>query len=321
MHVEELINHSPVWDEHDEIAIVEPYEYIVSKPGKSFRSKLINVFNEIYQIPTEKTNEISTLVSILHNASLLIDDIEDNSTTRRGIPTSHTLFGVPLTINSANYMYFKAMEALQVIAGDNKILLHDLMVIFNQEMINLHRGQGLDIYWRENLLHFIPDETKYYNMVMNKTGGLFRLTVRIMELLTDVKLPHSLVPLSNLLGIIYQIRDDYQNLLNEQMIANKGLAEDISEGKLSFPIIHGLRYGQSHSETFLKDILRLRTDDIELKKKAVEYLNSQSHSLKYTWGKLEDLSKLAKSKGYIPKKDFPDASNKLISIVDYLSTK
>lgn len=321
MHVEELINNSPVWDEHDEIAIVEPYEYIVSKPGKSFRSKLINVFNEIYQIPIEKTNEISTLVSILHNASLLIDDIEDNSATRRGIPTSHTLFGVPLTINSANYMYFKAMEALQVLAGDNKILLHDLMVIFNQEMINLHRGQGLDIYWRENLLRFIPDETKYYNMVMNKTGGLFRLTVRIMELLTDVKLPHSLVPLSNLLGIIYQIRDDYQNLLNEQMIANKGLAEDISEGKLSFPIIHGLRYGQSHSETFLKDILRLRTDDIELKRKAVEYLNSQSHSLEYTWGKLEDLSKLAKSKGYIPKRDFPDASNKLISIIDYLSTK
>ncbi|GAV53669.1 hypothetical protein ZYGR_0AK01710 [Zygosaccharomyces rouxii] len=321
MDVEKLVNHSPIWDDRDEVAIVEPYDYIVSKPGKSFRSKLINVFNEIYEIPIDKTNQIATLVVILHNASLLIDDIEDNSATRRGIPTSHTLFGVPLTINSANYMYFRAMETLQTIAGDNKILLHDLMVIFNQEMINLHRGQGLDIYWRENLLHFIPDETKYYNMVMNKTGGLFRLTVRIMELLTDVELPHSLVPLSNLLGIIYQIRDDYQNLLNEQMIANKGLAEDISEGKLSFPIIHGLRYDQSHNETFLQDILRLRTDDIELKKKAVEYLDKQSHSLKYTWEKLEELSKLAKSNGYIPRENFPDASNKLISIVDYLSAK
>ncbi|GAV48756.1 hypothetical protein ZYGR_0N01610 [Zygosaccharomyces rouxii] len=321
MDVEKLVKQSPIWDDRDETAIVEPYDYIVSKPGKSFRSKLINVFNEIYQIPIEKTNQISTLVAILHNASLLIDDIEDSSATRRGIPTSHTLFGVPLTINAANYMYFKAMEILQTISGDDKILLHDLMVIFNQEMINLHRGQGLDIYWRDNLLQFIPDEATYYNMVMNKTGGLFRLTVRIMELLTDVELPHSLVPLSNLLGIIYQIRDDHQNLSNEQMIANKGLAEDISEGKLSFPIIHGLKYGQSQNETILQDVLRLRTDDVELKKRALDYLNNESHSLEYTWEKLEELSKLAKSENYIPRKNFPDASNKLMSVVDYLSTR
>lgn len=319
--VEKLVSHSPVWDDCDEVAIVEPYDYIVSKPGKSFRSKLISIFNEIYQIPIDKTNQISALVAILHNASLLIDDIEDNSTTRRGIPTSYTLFGIPLTINSANYMYFRAMETLQTIAGDNKILLHDLMVIFNQEMINLHRGQGLDIYWRENLSNFTPDEAKYYNMVMNKTGGLFRLTVRIMELLTNVELPYSLVPLSNLLGIIYQIRDDYQNLLDEQMISNKGLAEDISEGKLSFPIIHGLKYDQTNNVTFLKDILLLRTNDIELKKKAVEYLSNQSHSLEYTWEKLEELSKLAKSNGYIPRENFPNASSKLIHIIDYLSTR
>lgn len=321
MNVEDLINNPPKWDDRNEQAIVEPYNYISSKPGKSFRSKLISVFNEIYKLSTDKTAQISMLVAMLHNSSLLIDDIEDNSIARRGTPTSHTLFGVPLTINSANYMYFRAMEILQTISDNDKMKLHDLMVIFNEEMINLHRGQGLDIYWRENLLHFIPDETMYYNMVMNKTGGLFRLTVRIMELLTKVEMPHSLVPLSNLLGIIYQVRDDYQNLLDEQMISNKGLAEDISEGKLSFPIIHGLKHGRSHNETLLQNILRLRTDNIDLKKKALFYLKNQSHSLEYTWCRLEELAHLARSENYIPKKHFPDASTKLISVVNYLSTR
>lgn len=317
--VNNLVSNPPLWDESDERAVLVPYTHIASKPGKSFRSRLINVFNEIYNIPQHKTDQIATLVAILHNASLLIDDIEDNSTLRRGIPTSHVLFGVPMTINSANYMYFRAMEILQTIAGDNKLLLHDLMVIFNQEMINLHRGQGLDIHWRENVLHFIPDETLYFNMVMNKTGGLFRLTVRIMELLTDTELPHSLVPLSNLLGIIYQVRDDYQNLSDEQMVANKGLAEDISEGKLSFPIIHGLRYGREHDDSRLQDILQLRTQDVHLKQAALDYLRSESHSLEYTRTKLNELTNLAKTGDYLPWQAFPQAAEHLQSVVDYLS--
>lgn len=317
--VRSLVSNPPLWDEAEETAVLVPYDHIASKPGKSFRSRLINVFNEIYHIPQDKTEQIATLVAILHNASLLIDDIEDNSSLRRGIPTSHVLYGVPMTINSANYMYFRAMEMLQTIAGEDKLLLHDLMVIFNQEMINLHRGQGLDIYWRENLLHFIPDETMYFNMVMNKTGGLFRLTVRIMELLTETSLPQSLVPLSNLLGIIYQVRDDYQNLSDEQMIANKGLAEDISEGKLSFPIIHGLRFGRERDDTRLQDILQLRTQVVDLKQAALEYLHKESHSLDYTREKLHQLTQLAKTDEYLPWHTFPEASQHLNAVVDYLS--
>lgn len=53
---------------------------------------------------------IGDLVEMLHNASLLIDDIEDNSKLRRGAPVAHSIYGIPLTINAANYVYFLAMQ-------------------------------------------------------------------------------------------------------------------------------------------------------------------------------------------------------------------
>lgn len=317
--VKRLISEPPLWNDDDQRAILQPYDHIASKPGKNFRSKLISVFNLIYRIPDAKIELVASMVEILHNASLLIDDIEDNSEMRRGLTASHLIYGSPMTINTANYMYFRAMEILQDIAGADKLLLKDLMIIFNEEMINLHRGQGLDIYWRDSLPNIIPDDQMYFNMVMNKTGGLFRLTVKIMERLTDEKLDFSLIPFSNLLGIIYQLRDDYKNLLDKQMIANKGLAEDISEGKLSFPIIHGLRYGQQHNDVFLLDILKLRTTEIPLKYKAIDYLQNTSKSMDFTRNAIDELTTLAKQGGYIPVESHADASSQLLYVVDYLA--
>lgn len=62
------------------------------------------------QIPDDKLSIIGDAVEMLHNASLLIDDIQDNSKLRRGVPVAHSIYGVPLTINAANYIYFSAMQ-------------------------------------------------------------------------------------------------------------------------------------------------------------------------------------------------------------------
>lgn len=317
--VNKLVAGQPLWNEQDEEAIQLPYKHLASEPGKNFRSKLIEVFNQVYSLPGEKLGLVAKMVEILHNSSLLIDDIEDGSEIRRGITTSYLIYGVPMTINSANYMYFKAMEILQMISDGDGIILQDLMVIFNEEMINLHRGQGLDIYWRDSFPRITPNDQMYFNMVMNKTGGLFRLTVRIMERLTTLDIPLSLIPLSNLLGIIYQVRDDYQNILDEKMIKSKGLAEDISEGKLSFPIIHGLRFGTEHNDLFLQNILKLRPTDVDLKRNAIDYLQNESKSMEYTKKIINELTSLAKSEKYIPYKTHPEASNQLVYVVDHLS--
>lgn len=102
-----------------------------------------------------------------------VDDIEDNSVLRRGIPVANNIFGVAQTLNSANYVYFKAMQDLTQM-GNPK-----LIEIFTEELLNLHRGQGMDLYWRDSLT--CPTEADYLEMVGNKTGGLFRLAIKLMQ--------------------------------------------------------------------------------------------------------------------------------------------
>jgi hypothetical protein len=92
---------------------------------------------------------------------------------RRGIPVAHSIFGTPQTINSANYIYFKALQDLLVMNNPK------LIEIFTEELLNLHRGQGMDLYWRDSLT--CPSEADYLEMVGNKTGGLFRLAIKLMQ--------------------------------------------------------------------------------------------------------------------------------------------
>ncbi|KAG5788086.1 hypothetical protein H9Q69_012851 [Fusarium xylarioides] len=82
-------------------------------------------------------------------------------------------------------------------------------------------------------------------MVSNKTGGLFRLAVKLMQLASESDKDY--VPLVNILGVILQIRDDYLNLQSGKYAKNKGFGEDLTEGKFSFPIIHSIRQSGQHS--------------------------------------------------------------------------
>jgi geranylgeranyl diphosphate synthase, type III len=102
-----------------------------------------------------------------------IDDVEDNSVLRRGIPVAHNIFGTAQTINSANYVYFLALQEIRKLS--NPVA----MDIYTEELLNLHRGQGMDLFWRDSLT--CPTEEEYLEMVDNKTGGLFRLAVKLMQ--------------------------------------------------------------------------------------------------------------------------------------------
>lgn len=86
---------------------------------------------------------------------------------------AHNIFGTAQTINSANYVYFVALQELLKL--DNPKVIQ----IYTEELCNLHRGQGMDLYWRDTLT--CPTEQDYLQMVANKTGGLFRLSVQLMQ--------------------------------------------------------------------------------------------------------------------------------------------
>ena len=81
------------------LEILEPFQYINQIPGKDFRGLLIDCFQEWLHIPEDKLLVVKDIIRSLHNASLLIDDIEDNSKLRRGVPVAHSIYGVGYTIN------------------------------------------------------------------------------------------------------------------------------------------------------------------------------------------------------------------------------
>ncbi|POR36057.1 Uncharacterized protein TPAR_03746 [Tolypocladium paradoxum] len=239
-----------------------PLSYLLDLPGKDIRGKMISAFNQWLQIPDEKLDVIKRIVMLLHNASLLLDDIQDSSKLRRGLPVSHSIFGIAQTINAANYAFFLAQQELPKL-GDPRAF-----EIFTEELLNLHRGQGMDIYWRDASI--CPTEEEYFAMVSNKTGGLFRLAVKLMQLAS--KTGRDYVPLVNVLGVIFQIRDDYLNLQSDAYTKNKGFGEDLTEGKFSYPIIHSIRSNPGNIQ--LSSILKQRTTDADVKLFAVGYIES-----------------------------------------------
>lgn len=177
--------------------------------------------------------------------------------------------------------------------------------VFVTEMLNLHRGQGYDIRWRDSTT--CPTEEQYTNMAIDKTGGLFRLAVGLLQAFavpTDGggTTPVDYTFLVNDLGLYFQVRDDLLNLVDDDYMEGKGFCEDLTEGKFSYPIIHCIRGGggdgggyrsEGKEETTqsattakttasvqLLSILKRRTDDVDVKKYA-RRLMIDAGSLRY----------------------------------------
>ncbi|RAH69841.1 geranylgeranyl pyrophosphate synthase spyE [Aspergillus aculeatinus CBS 121060] len=255
-----------------------PMEFLLSSHGKSFRGKLIAGFNRLLEVPQDKLNVISRVIELLHTASLLqVDaDYRHRSKLQRGLPVAHSIFGLAQTINSAKHAYFLAQKHLEGLGNPSAL------PIFTEEMLNLHRGQGMDLYWRDSLT--CPTEEEYLDMVSNKTGGLLRLAIRLMQL--ESRKSGDYVSLINLVGTIFQIRDDYQNLKGEAYTSNKGFCEDLTEGKFSFPIIHSIRQDPANRQ--LLHILRQRTTDEAVKTFAVRQMKATG-SFRYCRQKISRL--------------------------------
>lgn len=341
--IEQVISLDPL--SVDENTINTPFCYLQLLPSNNdkIRSKLLVGFNEkFFHIDDDQIiGEIGAIIETLHGASLLIDDIEDDSTLRRGNTCAHIKYGIPAALNSGNLMYFvaiqKAFSSLSRFYTKNNpndeaglaVVKNKLLDIFMEEMVNLHTGQGYDIYWRDNLEDImrkgLPTIEEYLKVVMHKTGGLFRLAVRILSLFScnageGVPLENDLMKLANLLGIIYQVRDDHLNLVNERYAEMKGFAgEDLIEGKLSLPILYTLLHTDVNS-TLYQLYTELKTpgerrSNIERIQEARQFI-VESGALEFSFSLLQEYVRQAK---VIIESVDDDSSMILSDILDKLS--
>lgn len=249
--------------------LLEPFAYIQQIPGKQFRAKMALAFNHWLNIPDEKLTAIGEVVQMMHNSSLL------------GIPVAHKIYGIASTINAGNYVLVLALAKVHSLG-------HPLaQQVVTEQLLELHRGQGMEIYWRDNFI--CPTEAEYKQMVIRKTGGLFMLAIRLMQLFSDDK--KDFTKLTAILGLSFQIRDDYCNLTSKDYSDNKSYCEDLTEGKFSFPVIHAVL---NQKDRQVLHILRQRTQDVEVKRYCVSLLEKLG-SFKYTAEVLEMLDTEARA--------------------------
>lgn len=234
--------------------VTAPFEYCAHGSSKETRSSLIDALNVWIRAPFGSTKTIKAITTTLHTASLLLDDIEDQSPLRRGKPAAHTIFGTPSTINSAN---FAILEATEQASG---LGIQSLTVYFNS-LRKLFIGQSHDLFWTKHNTRPSPDE--YLTMVDGKTGGLFQLSNSLLICNANPKISptqqEELQALVTLIGRFYQIRDDLKNLTSAEYAGQKGACEDLDEGKFSYPLILALAAQEDSEESTLRSAFAMRS--------------------------------------------------------------
>lgn len=302
-------------------AIAEPIWEFLDRGGKRWRPSLFLLICEALGKDPMEFLEFAIIPEVIHNATLIIDDIEDSSELRRGKPCTYKLFGLDIAVNVGNAMYY--LPLLTLMKNRDKLppeKLCRLYEIYVQEMINLSFGQAMDIAWHRGLAGADRIEEKHYmQMCAYKTGTLARMSARLAAVLAgaDDELVEKLGLFAEAVGVAFQIQDDLLDLTSEEFAERKGgRGQDITEGKRTLMVIYTLRKASAEDRKRLLEILRmhttnqtLRDEAIRIMKKygAIEYAKLFARNLvRKSWGEVDKL---------LPESD---AKEKLKAFVTYL---
>ena len=222
-------------------SLCRPGRDLVKRGGKRWRPLLMVLSAECVNGESgfDAALPLTPLVEFPHNASLIHDDIEDNSDERRGKPAVHLLYGTDTAINGGAFMYFLPLACLSAgnIAPERKDLI---WTIWASHMRALHLGQAMDIAWHRDY-HSLPRLDEYDRMCRLKTGCLARLAAVLGVYCSGGAFPeqNALADVfgdaAEQLGVGFQILDDVKNL--DTGIPGKKRGDDIVEGKKSLPVL------------------------------------------------------------------------------------
>ena len=222
--------------EQNPIALLSaPCASLVSGGGKRWRPLLAVL---AYRLAGGSGDDIYTLAPLIegiHTASLIHDDIEDNSELRRGKPAAHVAYGLDSALNSGSWLYFRALQSIEGYHAPTDIKL-DLYTAALTHIRALHEGQALDIHWHRTA-GFFPSRQDYERMIRLKTGALAALAAYTGMRAAGKEHEESNVfaALFAEAGVGFQILDDVKNISTGN--AGKKRGDDIVEGKKSMPAI------------------------------------------------------------------------------------
>jgi len=213
-------------------ALIEPLKDLISRGGKRWRPLLMTLICETLG-GGDSALPLTPLVEFCHSASLIHDDIEDDSDVRRGKAAIHKLYGIDTAVNSGSFFYFLSLCCIEAHKGDKKEGIYKLWAEY---MRRLHLGQAMDISWHRDI-RIIPEINDYFIMCALKTGSLSRFAAELGAYIAgaSTETVHYLGEAAEKLGIGFQMLDDVKNLTFGALGKKRG--DDIVEGKKSYPVL------------------------------------------------------------------------------------
>jgi len=301
-------------------AISEPTWEFLERGGKRWRPMLFLLVLEALGGDPEKNFDFAIIPEVIHNGTLIADDVEDASELRRGKPCTYELFGLDVAVNVSDALFFLPMLVLiknkDIIPPERANRIYE---IFVQEMINLSFGQAIDIAWHKGLTSHDVTEEEYLQMCMYKTGTLARMAARMAAVLAgaDDEVVEEMGRFAESIGVSFQIQDDILDIVGEEFAKGKGgLGMDITEGKRSLMVIHALRRANPYDEKRLLSILDMHTRDENLRGEAISIIKKYG-SVEYARKAAEKLKResLKEVDKILPPSK---AKDKLITLANYL---
>jgi len=258
-------------------AIADPIWDFLDRGGKRWRPTLFLLMLDAFGLKPEDYYDFVVLPELIHNGTIMVDDIEDMSEERRGKPCSHKIFGIDIAINAGYSMAYIPLLSLLKNKGelDSETLIR-LYEIYSEELIKVHFGQAMDIAWHKGIANADNlTEKEYMQMCAFKTGTLARLSARMAAVLAkrSNEEVESLGKFAETIGVAFQIQDDILNLSGEEFVKGKGgFGEDITEGKRSLPVVYTLQKANPEDKKRLLEILNMHTTDQNLRNEAIEII-------------------------------------------------
>lgn len=224
---------------HSEIVLVRQIaEYIVAGGGKRMRPALVLLAAGAVGYSGIHHHTMAAVIEFIHTATLLHDDVVDESSLRRGRETANAQFGNAASVLVGDFLYSRAFQ-MMVEAGNMRIMqvLADATnIIAEGEVLQLMNCHNADI-----------DTNEYLQVVRYKTAKLFEAAARVGALLgnSDEAAERGLSAYGMHLGTAFQIIDDVLDYSGDESSIGKSLGDDLAEGKPTLPLIHVIKHGSA----------------------------------------------------------------------------
>ena len=229
----------------DVVLIRQVAEYIIGGGGKRLRPALVILSAGAFGYRGNHHHELAAVVEFIHTATLLHDDVVDESALRRGRPTSNSLFGNAASVLVGDFVYSRAFQ-MMVGADDMRVLqvLADATnVIAEGEVLQLMNCRNADI-----------DERGYLQVIRYKTAKLFEASTRLGAILgrAGAGAEEAIATYGMHLGTAFQLIDDVLDYSGDQKVIGKNVGDDLAEGKATLPLIYAIKHGTSAQAALIR---------------------------------------------------------------------